>query len=524
MEYALPKNLPIYAGGLGVLAGDYVQEAYNQKFPMVAIGLFYSKKCWLNKAGNYCVINDPVALGLKPVVDKFGNKIKAYLPIEGRDVAIQAWLYDEDTIPVYLLDTNFEENDPSDRSITDILYITEPGVRLKQELILGIGGVRMLEALGIKPSIYHMNEGHSAFLVFELAKMIMTEKSIDFRQAFTEAKKQIAFTNHTLVVGGHDLFDRGLVAWVLNSYSVEIGMPIAELLNMGVGKDKKSFSTTDLAFEAASKTNAVSKLHAEAAKQVWPDREMLPVTNGVSIERWDNVRVSADLFDKHAENKRNLLQRIKNETGIKWGEDELIIAWARRLTGYKRPVSLFDDIERAKKLLNTPGRPVRVVFAGYPHYLDEEGNWFLARLRDLSDRDLKGSMVYLERYSTDLSAILTSGADVWLNTPIVGLEACGTSGMKAALNGTLVCSTNDGWLPEVDLGSIGFILDNELSTSLFNTISGQIVPQYYESKAGSGPNWQDKMVKSRSCIMDNFGADRMLLDYIEKSYLPIMNI
>ncbi len=523
MEYATPQNLPIYAGGLGVLAGDYVIEAKEQNFPMIAVGLFYSKKCQINVHEDTSITNDPINLGLKPVVDKLGNRIKVTVPIKGRNINIQGWLYDEGTIPIYLLDTNLYENDPSDYKISDTLYVTDHDLRVKQEMILGIGGIRFLSKMGIKPSIYHMNEGHSAFLSYEISNVIRNENGISFSDAFETAKKHIAFTNHTLVLGGHDVFDQDFVTDLLTSYANEINIPIEELVEKGLDpKNDDKFSTTHLALRAATKVNAVSKLHAEMAKNAWPESPMIPITNGINIKRWGKIEKTEEINKLHLENKRRLLDRVRRETGVRWADTDLVVGWARRIASYKRPICFFDDLERAKELLSYDKRPIRLIYAGYSHYFDQEAHWLLNRLRDLAKGELRGSMVYLEGYSTKLSEIMIAGCDIWLNTPYVGLEACGTSGMKAALNGTLPCSTNDGWVPEIDLNKTGFLLDSDnINASLMETFGDQVTPLYYNEEYLNNKKWTDKMVASRNTILENFGTDRMLKDYIEQIYSPI---
>lgn len=526
MEYATPKNLPIYAGGLGVLAGDYVIEAYQQNFPMVAMGIFYNQKCYVGSSGDYCVKNDPVQLGLSPVVDKLGKRIKLSIPINNKEVYFCAWLYNSGTIPIYLMDSNVEENNQDDREITNLLYVADPEIRIKQELILGIGGAMLLRELGIRPSIYHMNEGHSAFLVYELTKQIMHDKNLKYNNAFKQAAKQIAFTNHTLVVGGHDVFSVQTVKDLLKKYATGAGLPLEEMLLPGVDKkNKKVFSTTFLALNSATMVNAVSKLHSDEAKKHWPDYKTLNVTNGISVSRWDKISDSEDIVKSHLKSKKILLDFIKKETGVKWRPNDLVIAWARRIVSYKRPTSPFEDLQAIKKLLNNRREPVRLLYSGQPHYDDNEGHFLANELRKLASDELRGKMVFLEKYSTQISSMMISGADVWLNTPIVGLEACGTSGMKAALNGVLQCSTNDGWLPEVDLEKIGFMLDDKyVSLSLVDTIANHIVPLYYRHLGDRGVNsiWRSKMEWSRETILHHFGSDRMLRDYIEKIYRPLL--
>ncbi|MEI6499343.1 MAG: alpha-glucan family phosphorylase [bacterium] len=522
MEYALPKNLPTYAGGLGVLAGDFIKEAKEKNFPMVAIGLFYSKKCQFDASGNVYITNNPAYFELKPVLDKFGRKIKISVPIADRTVYIQAWVYNDGTIPLYLLDTNLGENDLSDRSITDLLYVFDSERRLKQEIVLGVGGIRFLRAMNIEPSIYHMNEGHSTFLIYELAHQLMENSGMSFAEAFEKSKAHIAFTNHTLIVGARDYFSYDLTSRVLTSYADEINMPVEELIYKGLDSEKKNMAATNLALNASTKINAVSRLHAEKARDVWPEHPMLPITNGVNIKRWDKIG-EHDIDEQHQKNKKKLLDYIQKETKVKWSENELLIGWARRVTGYKRPTAIFDELDRIKAVITDQKRPVKLVFAGYPHYLDEEGRWLLNRLRELSHKDLRGSMVFLENYNTDISQLLISGCDVWLNTPVVGLEACGTSTMKAALNGSILCSTNDGWIPEVDLNDIGFMLNDEnVNASLIDLIGQSIAPLYYERNDSDNSVWHQKMLRSRHAIVDNFGADRMLKDYIEMIYEPIL--
>lgn len=526
MEYATPKNLPIYAGGLGVLAGDFVIEARQQNFPLVALGIFYNQKCYSGVSGNYCIKNDPLQLGLLPVVDKLGKRVQLSMPVGSKKVSFVAWFYSFGTIPIYLLDTNISENDKTDREITNLLYVAEPEKRIKQELILGIGGTKLLKELGINPSIYHMNEGHSAFLVYELARQIMEKEGIDYIHALQLAKKKIAFTNHTLVVGGHDVFSTQTIKSLLTKYAEDSNLPLEEMLLPGMDKsNKKVYSTTFLALNSATRINAVSKLHSEEAKKHWPNYKTLNVTNGISIDRWDFLQEGEDIVRSHQRRKKDLLNYIKKETGIRWSEKDLVLAWARRIVSYKRPTAPFENLESIKKLVNNRREPLRLLYSGQPHYDDKEGHFLANQLRKLASDDLRGKMVFLEKYSTEISSLMISGADVWLNTPIVGLEACGTSGMKATLNGVLQCSTNDGWLPEVDLEKIGFKLDDKyVSLSLIDIISNHIVPLYYRHIDSNKVNsiWKSKMESSRETILHHFGSDRMLRDYIESVYRPIL--
>ncbi len=525
MEYALPGNLPIYAGGLGVLAGDYVMEAEQQNFPMVAVGLFYNKKCY-SGSESYCVKNIPEQMDLKPLLDISGKRIKVSVPIGVSSVYAQVWIYNSGTIPVYLLDTNVEENSQEEREITDLLYVVEPEKRIRQELILGIGGAKLLHQLNIEPSIYHMNEGHSAFLFYEVTSRIMEEKKCNYSLASKLSKDRIAFTNHTLVVGGHDVFDLNLIKKMLKKYANENDLDIEKMLASGLDKkNKKVFSTTFLALNSAGIINGVSKLHSQVARKHWPDYDTKNVTNGVNLQRWDRCVGNDDIVSAHAKNKKALIGYIKKQSGVKWRENDLIIGWARRIVSYKRPTSLFENISALKKITQNKKEPLRILFSGQPHYDDSEGGFLINQLQKFASDTFRGNMVFLDKYSTSVSELMVCGCDIWLNTPIVGLEACGTSGMKAALNGVLQCSTNDGWLPEVDLEKIGFKLDDKyISLSLIDTISNHIVPLYYQHLRGAKMNsiWKEKMEWSRENILHKFGSDRMLRDYIELVYKPLL--
>lgn len=523
MEFCLPENLPIYAGGLGVLAGDYVMEAEQQSFPMIGVGLFYPEKCFMGESGGYCVPNDPVKLGLHPVCNILGERIYIDIPVEDHLLKLQAWLYQNGTVPVYLLDGNLPENASDDKEALRLLYTASPEGRLKQELVLGIGGIRLLDAVGIQPSVFHMNEGHSAFLIFELARHFIKNENLSFENAFARARKKIAFTNHTLVVGGHDVFSNKLVAKLLKKFSKDSGIKTQDMMSKGADKqNKRIFSATFLALNSAAKINAVSVLHTQEARKLWPSYETIAVTNGVNIKRWDKVG-TLDLKLAHSKNKAELLKLIRSEAGVRWHEKDLLISWARRIVSYKRPTALFEDMARLKKILNDRHRPVKLIFSGNPHYHDTEGIWLLNYLRKLARRELRGKMIFIEKYNTDISSKMIAGSDVWLNTPIVGLEACGTSGMKAALNGVIPCSTDDGWLPEVDLDKIGFKLDDQYITlSLLDTIADKIIPLFFSREKELKLGWEEKMNYSREAIIQNFGSDRMLKDYIEKIYKPII--
>ncbi|MBA3724162.1 MAG: alpha-glucan family phosphorylase [Candidatus Levybacteria bacterium] len=517
IEYSLADNVPTYAGGLGILAGDYIKELADQKIPAVAVGLYYQSRYGFDPH-HTTTENHPILTsadqGLEPVLDKDKNILIIKVPVKDHEVLVKAWLWQHNSIPLYLLDTNVPENDPSDRAIGFQLYAAEKEVRIKQEMILGIGGFRLLEALDIKPSLYHMNEGHSALLELEIIRHEMQKQKIGFGDAAKLASHHVVFTNHTLVPAGNDIFSNELLSVMLNKYASELEVPIATILELGNIRDTYDFSMTVFAMRLAGKINGVSKLHAREANKVWAEYTLEPVTNGIHIPSWENSAT-------HKESKQKLLDYIANETGQKWQENELVLGWARRMVRYKRPLALFGELEKFIALAKNSNRPVRVVMAGISHQADDEGRELIGQLQELLKKDLAGSVVYLADYNKTLGKIMISGCDVWLNTPVVGSEACGTSGMKASLNGVLPLSTKDGWLDEVDVNKIGWcVASDTIQYSLLQTLEEQVIPTYY---AEDKSTWNELQKNGRELILHQFSATRMLRDYFEKTYLPIIN-
>jgi starch phosphorylase len=433
---------------------------------------------------------------------------------------VKAWLWEEGTIPVYLLDTDVTENTPADRAITYKLYDSDKETRIKQEMVLGIGGFRLLEKLNIQPSIYHMNEGHSALLDLEIIRHEMQKRKIGFKEAQALSTHHVVFTNHTLVPAGNEIFNNELFTLMLNRYASELGVPVTEIAALGTISESHSFSLSLFGLRFAGKTNAVSKLHAEEASKTWSGYTFEAVTNGIHVPSWDKVPTDTSLITAHAENKKNLLRYIEQKTGIAWKENDLLLGWARRIVPYKRPLALFGELERFKKIALSTERPVKVVMTGIAHQGDHEGRTIIQTLKDMIEKDLKGAVVFLPEYSTTVAKYLTSGCDIWLNTPVVGSEACGTSGMKASLNGTLTCSTKDGWVYEVAISEIGWELESDIiSKSVLDVLENEIVPSYYNADRSG---WEKKMQNSRTLIQTQYSATRMLKEYFEKLYLPIL--
>ncbi len=524
-EYALWSSVPLYAGGLGVLSGDYLKEMSDRKFPFVALGLCYGSSGNVEGGRTLSVIWQREQ-GLELVMDKEGKPFLVSIPIDGREVYFQAWKWKAENGALYLFDTNVPENSNEDKLICERLYTDDRDMRLRQEIVLGIGGMRFLRALGIHPSIYHLNEGHSAFLAFELISHEMRHRNVDYETACEYAREHIVFTNHTLVSAGNELFATDVVRRMLKNFADLSSIDIENVIAKGQSEDGVLFSMTTLALSFCAKTNAVSRLHATKAVEKWGTQDVGYVTNGIYIPRWDIVGTDdgGALFQKHMENKERLLNLIKEKTGETFPKDTLLLGWGRRLVPYKQPLAIFTDVERLKALATKEGRAFRIVYSGpsYGHPEDKDG--FMRRLRSLAEGELKGILVFLPDYSLDVAKLMTSGSDVWINTPVIGSEACGTSGMKAALNGVLPLTTNDGWIPESGLAGVGWVLsDNDLGIKLLDTLEQDIIPLYYDRRQGeASAKWIDRMLKARQIIKDKFSATRMLGEYIEKLYMPVL--
>lgn len=504
-EYALFNHTPLYAGGLGILSGDYVSEIIEQKFPAVAVGLFYHHEHEFGMELSR-ERTTPVDLGLSLARMSDGSIAQIELEIDKQKVLVQAWIYKKAEFTLIFLDTQISENGPELWTICDTLYTNDRHLRLLQEVVLGVGGVKMLNKLNITPSIYHLNEGHSAFMTFELIRDEMELNKVDFKTAIERVKQMIVFTNHTLVGAGHELFDIDAVKNIFGE----------EFVSLGIDSASNMFSMTDLALKMSSKVNAVSKLHKEKAGSAWNIGNVEWVTNGVNIKNWDSLE-----YYSHKELKLKLIEYIKNKLEYSISEDTLIIGWARRLVEYKRPLAILGDIQRLKEIALRENRKIVIIFSASVNKYHLAENEYLRKINSLVEGDLKDILIFIPDYSVEISKLMTSGCDIWLNTPIVGQEACGTSGMKACLNGVLPLTTNDGWIFESDLKDIGWVADNEdITNSLMNILEKDIIPEFYENKEG----WKKRMKNARNLILKRYSTERMLEEYIDKLYRPTYNI
>jgi starch phosphorylase len=512
-EFGITECLSIFAGGLGVLAGDHLKSASDLGIPLVGMGLLYQQGYfgqYLNAAGwqqESYVDNDfhnlPVLLQTGPD----GAPVTVELRYDHRSVTAQIWRANVGRVPLYLLDTNVPANRADDRDITDQLYGGDREMRIKQEILLGIGGCRALEALGIRPTVYHMNEGHSAFLSLERTRRLMETEGLTFREAREVASAGLIFTGHTPVAAGHDYFEPAMVERYLGEYSHSLGLSRSEFLGLGrqnPENDREEFCMTVLALRMAGASNGVSKLHGEVSRKMW--KEIWPgvpldeipigqVTNGVHFRSWISYEMN-QLYDRylgpkwrdeHADpvlwrrvegipaeelwrtherrrermvafarrrlraqlQRRGATQSELNAADEVLDPDALTIGFSRRFATYKRAALLLHDVERLGRILNQAGRPVQIVYAGKAHPRDDAGKALIQQVVKLAqDSQFRRKLVFLEDYDMAVARYLVQGADVWLNTPLRPLEASGTSGMKALANGVLNLSTLDGWWDE----------------------------------------------------------------------------
>jgi starch phosphorylase len=521
-EYGFHESLGIYSGGLGVLAGDHMKTASDMALPAIGVGLLYRKGYFrqtIDADGHQeheYPDYDLTRLPLSRVQDASGVPLTVTLELPGRDLSIAVWLAQVGRIPVLLLDTDLPENDESDRPITNILYVRGREMRLHQELVLGIGGVRAIRALGLAPAVWHLNEGHSAFLLAERAREYVANK-VTLEHAWVRVRDNSVFTIHTPVSAGNERFDADLVRRVAGPLLDAGGVPVEEVLDLGLGidGDRGGFDMTAFSLRLTRGANAVSHLHAETANATWHeiiDHPILGITNGIHGPTWIGEPIAAhlenlgadldaldetteegrfwerieriparDMWEAHQRQKRELAHfargRLRSQFA-RHGEaptvlqeletalepDVLTIGFARRFATYKRAGLLFSDIDRLARMLADPDRPVQVVFAGKAHPADRPGQRVIQEIFQRSrSPQLRGRVFILEDYNMRVARFLVQGVDVWLNNPRRPLEASGTSGMKAAQNGVPNVSVLDGWWDEGYEGDNGWAIGDRES-------------------------------------------------------------
>lgn len=510
-EYSLDARLRTYAGGLGILAGDTVKEMGDQGIPFVGIGLFYYKGYLAREYDWYT----PESADLQLLKDTKGNVLTIWVPIGGRKVYARAWIYQYKTATIYFLDTMLHQNHPMDQQISYYLYDQDIRIRLAQEMMLGIGGMRLLKSIGLEPQTYHMNEGHSAFLYLEAPDHV-----------------PIVFTNHTVIAEGNHMYEQKLIQSMFERYFAEKQKCSQEaFLELGACEYPEVFSMTNMAIKIAKRMNGVSMLHTRKLEEAYPDSKPIAITNGIHIPTWfrshahhtlPSIVTPRDLHHIHEENKKNLLLYLQHMSGTQWDTHTLILGWARRIIQYKRPLSLFADVMRLQKILAESAVPVRIIFSGVPHPKDAWANDALRIILSLLTEKFRNQIVYIPNYNPQIAKMLVAGCDVWVNTPQVGWEACGTSGMKAALNGVLSLSTADGWMAEIDMKRIGWELDDKnVSRSMYDALEQYVVPAYatyltHHDRFG----WLHKMMEAHTMIRNRFSTRRMVQEYSEHLWTP----
>ncbi len=596
-EYGFHESFPIYSGGLGVLAGDYCKAASDAGAHFVAVGLLYEQGYFTQTVDDDGIqhaeykAHDPRDLPVEPARDGAGRWVTVTVRIAGRDVVARIWRAQAGRVPVYLLDTNTPENAPSDRDITRRLYGGDESTRVRQEMILGIGGVRALRALGLAPAAWHLNEGHAAFLILELMREHMG-RGLPYEAAIEATAAACVFTTHTPVAAGHDSFGHGLMLEHFQDFINDVGLPVERFLDLGSAPSVPGmFNMTRLALNGARHVNGVSRIHGAVSAQLcadhWPEirPEENPVgfvTNGVHVptflhKLWGTffdealgpewrVRLSDEAFwarlqtvpderfwataqdvkAKMLDAVRQRLERQYTRKGQSLAQlaritrlldparpEVLTIGFARRFATYKRATLLLRDRARLARLLNDPERPVVLLFAGKAHPADEPGKQVLREIRQLmTSPEFIGRIIFLEDYDLQLARSLVSGVDVWLNTPIAPLEASGTSGIKAAINGRLNLSILDGWWAEGCMADNGWGIpptdvqdwdrrDSIESELILHTLQEEVIPLYYQRDAsGRGAEWVRRAKQAMMTVIPRFNMDRVLRDYAEKLYRP----
>lgn len=602
-EYGLDQVIPIYSGGLGILSGDHLKSASDLGIPLVAVGLLYKNGYFHqeidgsgNQRDNYNKI-DINSLPIVPVKDEEGNDLYIDVDIPNAKLYLKVWCINVGRCKLYLMDSDNEKNAEELKEITMYLYGGNQENRIRQEVVLGVGGTKLLKALNINPTIYHMNEGHSSFLTLELIKQTMEDKKVSFNIARDIVSSKTVFTTHTPVPAGNDIFPTELVSSYFDGLWDKYGISKEEFLMLGMEPKAKiensGFNMGILALKIAGKKNGVSKLHREVSSElfsgVWPniisnESPITYVTNGIHTCSWlapglkklfnqyfmpfwqdsiydDNTWKSVnnipdeELWDVHLERKKKLIELVKISTtnrlrrsGYSYEQinkivsglnpNALTIGFARRFATYKRATLIFKDVERITQILNDEEHPVQLIFAGKAHPHDKYGQELIKYIHEISLKpQFIGKVFILEDYNIGMSRYLISGVDVWLNNPRRPLEASGTSGQKASVNGVVNFSVLDGWWAEGYNTKNGWkigvekdyddteVQDNEDSNDLYNTLERKIIPTYYNmDNFGMSSDWVAIMKESIASTGGKYSTARMLVDYMEKLYIPLCNL
>lgn len=597
-EFGLHESLPIYSGGLGVLAGDHIKGASDLDIPLVGIGLFYGQgyfrqrldlSGWQREAYLETDVNQ---LPMEVAIGRDGRPVVVEIETRSGRIRAKVWRVIVGRRDLLLLDSDVEGNAPEDRELTSRLYGGDVRIRIRQELLLGVGGLRALKALGISPGVLHLNEGHSGFAVLEAIRMRMEDEGIGFEAALPRVSREVVFTTHTPVPAGHDRFAAALVEEHIGPLREALGLSQESLL--GLGRENPSnadelFCMTVLALRLSRRANAVSALHAEVSRAMWTglfrgkaedDVPIGHITNGVHVPTWlapqmfrlydrhlgtgwhqrsSEAKIwegiesvdDGELWETHLNLKSNLIEFVRRravDQASRRGEpaevlqrlervlspDALTIGFARRFATYKRANLILSDMERLASMVNDPKRPVQFVFAGKAHPLDEPAKRVLQQIAELMrDPKFRDKFVFVEDYDINVGRHLVQGVDVWLNNPRRPQEASGTSGQKVVLNGGLNLSILDGWWAEAYDGMNGFAIgtgkthsnigvhDARDGEDLLRALREDVIPLYYQrDRDGLPRGWIKRMKRTIRTLGWRFSADRMVMDYTLKCYVP----
>jgi starch phosphorylase len=597
-EFGLHESMPVYSGGLGVLAGDHIKSASDLDIPLVGIGLFYGQGYFrqtLDQSGwqqEEYLPADTTQLPMEPAIGRNGEPIDVQIETRRGSIHAKVWRVKVGRCDLLLLDSNVEGNAPEDRELTSRLYGGDRRVRIRQELLLGVGGFRALRAMGIAPGVLHLNEGHSGFAILEAIRNRMLDEGVSFQQATSRLSREVIFTTHTPVPAGHDRFGADLMEEHLGPLRESLGLSRPQLMDLGreyAGNLHEEFCMTVLGLKLSRRANAVSALHGEVSRAMWtglyPGRaeEAVPIghiTNGVHVPTWlapqmfrlydrhlgngwhehsgqshiwegiENVD-DGELWETHLSLKLRLLEFVRRramEQAGRRGEsreslkrlarvlspDALTIGFARRFATYKRANLILADIEKLAGMVNDPKRPVQFVFAGKAHPRDEPGKRVLQQVAALMrDPQFSDKFVFVEDYDINVGRHFVQGVDVWLNNPRRPLEASGTSGQKVVLNGGLNLSVLDGWWAEAYDGVNGFAIgtgrthsnmdvhDTRDADDLYRILREEVIPLYYQrDRDGLPRGWIKRMKRTIRTLGWQFNADRMVMDYTLKCYVP----
>ena len=600
MEFGVTECLPIYSGGLGILAGDHLKSASDLGVPLLGVGLLYQKgyfRQYLSAEGwqqERYPVNDFSNMPVRPFHGEGGKQVRVTVDLAGRTAVARVWRAQVGRVTLVLLDANLPENPPEIQDITDELYGGDMEMRIRQEILLGIGGLRALDLVGLRPRVYHMNEGHSAFVVLERIRILMKEQGLSFHEAMEVTAASTVFTTHTPVPAGIDVFPPDMMDRYFASYRDQVRISREAFLGLGrvrPGDPGEQFSMAVLATRSSDYVNGVSRLHAKVSRKMWKDIwpgipvEEIPiahVTNGVHPGTWisEDMRGLYDrylgprwyeepgdtqvwkrgeqipgeeLWRTHERRRERLVAFARRRLAAQFKQrgagrseitqvdevldpEALTIGFARRFATYKRGTLLLRDPERLEKILNAPGRPVQIIYAGKAHPRDDEGKKLIRQLVQLAARpEFRRRIAFIEDYDVVVARYLVQGVDVWLNTPRRPLEASGTSGMKAAFNGALNLSILDGWWDEAYTPNTGWAIgmgeeygdieyqDRVEAGALYEILEREVVPLFYaRGRDGLPRGWITLMKSAMGELCPMFNTNRMVSQYTLEAYVPAL--